>query len=412
MRYLNVLRRPHCVRVLFGSWVGRLPMAMAAVAIPLALRAAGADYLFVGAAAGSYAISSSVGAPVIGRIVDRIGQVQVLVPTGLLAAAGFAVIAAAPAMHAAVLAGAILAGALTPPLEPCLRALWPDIVCEGELESAYAVDSAAQELIFLAGPLVVALCVAVVAPIAALWAQAALTLAGVVVFATARPPRQWRPEETRDRHWLGPLRHAGLRLLLLAPAGIGFAIGTLDVLAVSYAERNPLPGGAPILLTLNSAGSLAGVLLYGSVRWRIQPRTRVLLFACGLVAGYGLLPTVPSPSLMAVLMLMTGFFLAPLLTVTFGLIGDLAPRGTVTEAFAWLATLFTAGSSMGSAIVGPVLNRGDLHWAAANASLGATACLLLVIACYRLIGPVAGPAVDPVAGPVAAERESGIDTLT
>jgi predicted MFS family arabinose efflux permease len=65
----------------------------------------------------------------------------------------------------------------------------------------------------------------------------------------------------------------------------------------------------------------------------------------------------------------------------------------VTEAFAWLVTLFTAGESAGAAIVGPVLDRGDLHWAAAYASLGAAACLLLVIAGYRLIpAPSASPA--------------------
>lgn len=385
MTYLYVLRRPHCFRVLSGSWIGRLPTAMAAVAIPLALRAAGADYAFVGAAAAGYAIASAVGAPVIGRVVDRIGQVKVLVPTGLLAAAGFAVIAASPGSHAVVLAGVVLAGAFTPPLEPCLRVLWPDIVREGELEGAYAVDSAAQELIFVAGPLAVSLCVAVVAPAAALWAQAALTVSGVLVFATAPPSRRWRPERGHDRHWLGPLRHAGLLILLLAPAGIGFAVGTLNVLAVSYAERNPLPGGAPVLLTLNSAGSLAGVLAVGMVGWTLQRRTRLLLFACGLAVGYGLLPTLPSPSLMAPLMLLTGFFLAPLLTVTFSLISDMAPRGTATEAFAWLVTLFAAGSSGGAAIVGPALDRGDLHWAAAYASAGAAGCLLLLAAGYRML---------------------------
>jgi MFS family permease len=310
MAFLRVLRRQYCFRMLSGSWIGRLPMAMAVVAIPLALRHAGADYVFIGAAAGSYAISSAIGAPVIGRIVDRIGQVKVLVPTALLAAAGFVVIAVAPTLHAAVLTGVILAGAFTPPLEPCLRVLWPGLVGRDELDNAYAVDSAAQELIFVAGPLAVSLCVAVVVPIAALWAEAVLTLLGVLVFATALPARQWRPEQGHDRHWLGPLRRAGLLILLLAPAGIGFAIGTLNVLAVGYTERNPLPGGAPILLTLNSAASLVGVLVYGAITWTIQPRTRVLLFACGLAAGYGLLPIVPSPPLMAVLMVPAGFFLA------------------------------------------------------------------------------------------------------
>ncbi|GAB2847160.1 MFS transporter [Lentzea nigeriaca] len=392
MTYWSILRRQHVFRVLFGSWVGRLAMAMAAVAIPLALRDAGADYVFIGLVAGSFAISSAIGSPIIGRIVDRVGQVRVLVPTGLLAAAGFITIALAPANHTLVLAGAILAGALTPPLEPCLRVLWPGIVADDELEKAYAVDSAAQELVFVFGPLVVSLCLVVFAPVSALWAQALLTLVGVATFATAPPARRWTPEQVERRHWLGPLRHRGLLILLLAPVGTGVAIGTLNVLVVSYAERFEVFGGAPTLLTLNAFASLVGVLIYGMIPWRIQPRTRIVFFAAGLLVGYGMLATVPSPLPMAGLMLLTGFFLAPMLASLFGLIGDLAPRGTVTEAFAWLVTLFAAGSSLGAALVGPVLDRDDLHLAAAHAGAGALFCLAMVIIGYRLFVPEKEPA--------------------
>jgi hypothetical protein len=54
------------------------------------------------------------------------------------------VVAVALDHRAGVVAGAALAGAATPPLEPCLRALWPDVVDAGKLESAYALDSASQ----------------------------------------------------------------------------------------------------------------------------------------------------------------------------------------------------------------------------------------------------------------------------
>nr|AVW82917.1 MFS transporter [Nocardia interforma ATCC 21072] len=387
MTYWSILRRQHVFRVLFGSWVGRLAMAMAAVAIPLALRDAGADYVFIGLVAGSFAISAAIGSPIIGRIVDRVGQVRVLVPTGLLAAAGFVLIAVAPSNHALVLTGAVLAGALTPPLEPCLRVLWPGLVGDDELEKAYAVDSAAQELVFVFGPLVVSLCLAVFAPVSALWAQALLTVVGVAMFATASPARRWTPEKVENRHWLGPLRHRGLMLLLLAPIGMGVAIGTLNVLVVSYAERFEVFGGAPMLLTLNALASLVGVLIYGLIPWKIQPRTRIVYFSVGLLVGYGLLATVPSPLGMAGLMLLTGFFLAPMLAALFGLIGDLAPRGTVTEAFAWLVTLFAAGSSLGAAVVGPVLDRDNLNLAAAHAGVGALFCLLMVSVGYRMFVP-------------------------
>jgi MFS family permease len=184
------------------------------------------------------------------------------------------------------------------------------------------------------------------------------------------------------------LRSRGLVVLLASLSGAGFAIGVLTVLVVSYAERQPVPGGAPALLALNAGGALVGALVYGAIRWRAPARARAVACACGLLLGYGLLATVPPPPYMAGLMLLTGLFLAPLLTVTFLLIGDLAPRGTTTEAFAWLVTLFACGSSAGSAVVGVVLDKAGLHWAAACSAVGVTACLATLLTGYRLLTPL------------------------
>lgn len=386
MAAVGLVRTPYFVRLLLASWLGRLPFAMAVIAIPLVLREVGAGYGFIGLAVGVFALAAAAGAPVLGRLVDRVGQVSVLAPSAVLAAVGFSAVAFAPDEPLVVLVGAFLAGASTPPLEPCLRVLWPDIVGTERLERAYAVDSAAQEMVFVAGPLAVAGCVAVVSPLSALWVAAVLGLAGVAVFAVAAPVRRWRAE-ARAADWLGPLRSKGLLVLLTAISGAGFAIGVLTVLVVSYAERQSVPGGAPMLLALNAGGALVGALTYGVIRWRSPARLRAVLSAAGLVLGYGLLATVPSPLYMAGIMLLTGLFLAPLLTVTFLLIGELAPRGTTTEAFAWLITLFAVGNSAGSAIVGVVLDTAGQHWAAACSAIGTAACLGTLLAGYRLLQP-------------------------
>jgi MFS family permease len=384
MRYLSLIGTPHVARLLVGAFVGRLPTAMAALAMSLVLRDAGATYGFVGLAAGTYAVAGAAGSPLLGRLVDRLGQPRVLAPSAVLAGAGFVAVALAPSNHAVVLLGAALAGAATPPIEPAVRVLWPRIVPPARLQAAYAMDSAVQELIFVCGPLVVAACVALGSAQAALWADAALGLVGVLVVASAAPSRHWQAPH-RSTDWLGPLRHAGLTVLLVGLSGMGFAIGTLNVLVVSYAEGHRLPGGAATLLTLNAAGALLGVLGYGAVTWRAAEPARALTCAAGLTVAYGLLSFVPSPPVMAVLVMLTGVFLAPLLTITFGLIGELAPPGTTAEAFAWLVTLFALGNSLGSAVVGVVLDRANQHWAAACGAVGAGAGTLVLAAAFRLL---------------------------
>ncbi|MFD0663837.1 hypothetical protein [Thermocatellispora tengchongensis] len=84
----TLLRFPYVLRLLLGTLVGRLPTGMAALAISLVLREAGAAYGFVGFAAGTYAVASAAGGPVLGRLVDRLGQTRVLLPSAVLAGRG------------------------------------------------------------------------------------------------------------------------------------------------------------------------------------------------------------------------------------------------------------------------------------------------------------------------------------
>lgn len=377
----GLLRIRYVPRLLGGSLVGRLPGAMASVAIPLTLRHNSADYGFVGLVAGVFALATAVGGPLLGRWVDRSGQLPVLVPAALGSGVGLAAVAAAPSRSAVVLAGAVLAGAATPPLEPCLRALWPDVVGAGDLETAYSLDSAAQELVFIGGPLAVAGCAAAGSPRAALWIGALLGCLGVLAVVSAPPARRWR-SPPREPGLLGPLRSPGLVILLVSLTGVGAALGALNVLAVSYAERYRLPGGAPTLLALNACGALLGGLAYAALagRWTASPVRRSLLLTTGLACGYALLCLLPPPPYMVGLMLLTGLFLAPVLSAGFVLVGALAPTGTSTEAFAWLVTLMNVGMALGSTAVGELLQWTSLHWAVPCCAAAVTAglCVLLL----------------------------------
>ena len=110
---------------------------------------------------------------------------------------GIVLVAPASLAVAAVLAAA--AGGLTPPLEPALRALWPDLAGDDEhaLSAAYELDAGAQELIFVVGPLLVAVAVAIGSPATALHLTSAVGLVGTLAFALAPPARGGAPASTR-----------------------------------------------------------------------------------------------------------------------------------------------------------------------------------------------------------------------
>ena len=366
LSYRRLLGALWVTRLLAGAVVGRLPTAMVAIALPLTLRRHGIGFALAGLATALFAAGQAAGGPVLSRIVDRHRQTAVLVTGGAVSSAAFLLIAALPAVRAPVLLGSFLAGVATPPIEPCLRALWPVLVGPANLQRAYSVDSAAQEVIFVSGPLLVAATVLIWRPELALVLAAAFGLVGTLVVAGTEPSRRWRGSPS-GAGWMGPLRSGRLAVLLVGMAGCAVPVGGLAIVAVAYAEQHAVPGGAGVLLGVQAMGALTGAVLNGRVRWTAPPARRGVLLSAAMATAYLLLAVpAPVPVTMGVIFI-AGSFLPPLLVIAFGLIDELAPEGTVVEAFAWLVTLFSVGVAGGSALAGAV--RQALGTAPAAASL-------------------------------------------
>ena len=280
--------------MLGASLVGRLPTGMFPIAIVLLTRADGGSYARAGLLALAYSLGAAVAGPPVGRAVDRLGQSAVLWATAwvsVAAAAGLGVVGARDPLAAGALA--VLAGAATPPLEPCLRALWPRMLPDdGLTPTAYALDAAVQELVFVTGPLIVVLVVALAGAPAGPVSAGLLGLAGTAAFATSRHSRSWRGQP-RTPDWAGPLRGGGVRVVLLAMVMVGIALGATAVAFPAFAEAAGQRSLAGWLLAAEAAGSMAGGLAYGAVPWRGTAHRRLPPLLALLCAGY--LPLLLTP---------------------------------------------------------------------------------------------------------------------
>ena len=150
--YLDVLRVPSVTRLLLSAVVGRMPTGMAGLAIVLLVREAGGSYAAAGMVAGAYSAALAVTSPLLGRLVDRVGQTRVLAGCAAASALSFGALATAGrGASPLVLAGlAALAGASIPPVGACMRALWSVVLADDDqLQAAFAVESTVQELIFV-----------------------------------------------------------------------------------------------------------------------------------------------------------------------------------------------------------------------------------------------------------------------
>ncbi|MCX4580995.1 MFS transporter [Streptomyces sp. NBC_01571] len=356
LRYRDVLREPEAKQLLAGTLVGRLPNGMA----PLAIVLAGAHTF--GAATGAalaalYLLASAAGGPLIGRQADRHGQTAVFAVSGIASCAGLLAASTGSNQLWQITAAVAVAGGTKPPLEAGLRSLWgmgPGSVMptRDHQRTALALDAASQELIYIAGPVMVAGIALAASPSAALLVTAAFGIAGTALVITTPPSRSWTPVDDRLGDWLGPVRSPQLRTLYVTMACIGVPIGAITPLAITAATRYHAPwlvGGLPAVL---SAGAVLGGLAYGARSWPGTTPQQLIALAALFSAGWLAVIVTGGPATVFAATASTGSLMAPLLAVAFVTTGALAPRGTVTEAQALLVAALDVGCALGTAAAG------------------------------------------------------------
>ncbi|MGW1974202.1 hypothetical protein [Streptomyces sp. NPDC001889] len=122
-----VLARPHVVRLLTATLVGRLPTVMVPIAVILLITTASGSLATGGLLGAVYSLTAALSQPGTGRLRDRYGPVRVSGPGAVLHAATLLALPHAAGAHGAGAVATVVFAALTaPPLEAGLRALWPE----------------------------------------------------------------------------------------------------------------------------------------------------------------------------------------------------------------------------------------------------------------------------------------------
>jgi MFS family permease len=365
--YLSVLRAPDVPRVFAAALLGRLSTAMGPLSLVLFMQSSTGSFAVAGAAAAATGLASGLLAPVRGRLVDRHGQRQALPPLAILYAGAFTGVLAVAGHGAAGQTGAVIlagaAGAVIPPLSASMRVLWVDLVGNGpRLQTAYALDSVLEDVVYTIGPLLAAALVAGFGAAAGLAAVAALALAGTAAFTASPVSRKWTGSGVRRAGWAGAMAGGGIRVLVASLAGFGACIGIIDISLIAAARE---AGSAPlggVLLACLSAGSVAGGLWYGSRAWRRSTGQRFIGILALFVLACAPLPFIRSVATLAVAVVAVGLLLAPLESSAYVLVAELAPAGTMTEAATWVTTARNVTGAAGIALAGVLVDGVGVSW--------------------------------------------------
>jgi MFS family permease len=359
-RFARVLRAPDVARLLGAAVLARMPIGIDSLGMVLFVRAETGSFARAGLVTAAFGLGVAFSAPVLGRLIDRRGHAQVMLPLAAAHALSLGALVAfglAGAPTGVLVACGLAGGISVPPVGSVVRPLLAGLLVSEEnlLPTAYALDGIAIELVFVAGPLLTAAIILVASPAVALLVACGFVLVGTLVLVTTPASRAWRPETgERERHLLGALASPGMRTIVAATAPVGFALGATEVTMTAFAADHGSRAAAGALMAAWAAGSGVGGLTYGGREHTSAPGPRWVRLAAAF--PFCSLPLVLAPSILAMvpLALIAGLCLAPYMAAANQLVGDVAPAGAVTEAFAWPITAIGLGAAGGSAVAGAI----------------------------------------------------------
>jgi MFS family permease len=367
------VRRPSLIREAGYAYfpvalVARLPFAMMVVGILTLVVSARGSLALGGVTSAMTGLGTALVGPLLGAAADRFGQRRVLLVAGtvnsvlLVTMAGLAF---APVPDAALLAVAFFIGASMPQVAPLSRSrlvaiigsVYPRDRRTTVVNGAMAYESAADEIVFVFGPVIVGLLATTMTPAAPVIGAAVLALVFVTAFALHPTAAAGPARGAADRPAQAPTRDL-FRVRVLAPVagalGMGLFFGAMLTSLTAFMAERGVPEQAGLVYGAMGIGSAAlalGVALFPA---RFSLSARWLTFAAVLVAGALALPLVDSVTGMAVCLLVIGVGIGPTLVTQYSLAAAFSPRGRSATVMTMLGSGVVVGQSAASAVTGVV----------------------------------------------------------
>ena len=357
--YREIFKAPGAKGFASAGFVARMPMAMAPIGIVAMLSQTHGEYWLAGAVSATYALTNALVAPQISRLIDRLGQSLVVVPTTIVSVAAFIALLVATHWNWPVwtlFLSALLAAAM-PSIPAMVRARWTEIFRDRpELNTAFAFESAADELVYIAGASVsVGLSVALF-PEAGILASTLFLAVGSAAFILQRSTEPAvRPVSHDARGSAIMLRP--VQIITFALIFIGAIFATAEVSAVAITKELGQPNAASLVIGVYAVGSFVVGLIVGALNLTM-PLQRQLAIAIAIIA----LTSVPllfagTVPLLALAVFVSGVAISPTFITAFGLIERRVPESMLTEGVTWVMTGIGIGMALGAFVSGWVIDN-------------------------------------------------------
>lgn len=369
--------------------LARLPFAMMVVGVLTLIVSARGSLELGGLASAVVGIGSAIVSPFVGAAADRFGQRVALLITAIthsISLVALAWIAYTSVADVWMLAIAFAVGATSPQASPMSRSRLVLIIQHflpverkpKALARVLAYESAADEVVFVFGPVVVGILATAFGARTPIIAAAVLTILVITAFAlhhTSAPAKS----AAERAETLAPAKELARPALLATVAGItgvGLVFGTTLTSLTAFMQAQGEPEAAGLYYGIMGVGSAILAIMVSMFSPKFTLRYRWLVFALLVAAGEGVLAIADSLPQIALGLAITGFGIGPLLVTLYGLGTARSPEGRSATVMTMLGSGVILGQSLASAITGSV---------AENVSVAAALALPFAAAVFTLL---------------------------
>ncbi|MEE1296066.1 MAG: MFS transporter [Bifidobacterium sp.] len=412
--YARMFALPGAKAFCLSAAVARLPMSMMSLCIVLALNHLYNNWTVAGSMSAAYIIAVAAVTPFYARLFDRFGQRRVgrvVLPVQVVVMLAFAFCALARVPIPLLFVMAVLMGAVQFSFGALVRTRWTYLLERTGhtdlINTAFALESAIDEIVFIFGPILAATLATSVHPVSQLFVPtAACAIGGAVFFSLRRSePPVLRVVETHavdsgdldlriargelDREQAAKLRemgahdtrakqsglaksartqtrnvllYAGILPLMLAFVCFNMSFTTFDVSITAQMEHDHLDQFLGLQLAMIAVGSCIGALYFGAREHRGSHWRRLVVCLAILTVGFACMRmTMDMYWVLGIVEVLAGLVVSPLFATGNLIVRATVPEQSLTEGLSWLTTAGQVGSAMGSLLGGIVLDHIDAH---------------------------------------------------
>ncbi len=361
--YLSLLKTRGVARIMSAQLLARFPNGMLSLAYLLHIERIHHSYGAAGLVLAATSVGQAIAGPLTSRWMGVWGMRPVLILTTTVSAVAVGTIALAPTLSVPLyMVIGFIGGLSTPPVQPAVRTIYPKMVNSRQLTPLFSLDASAQEVIWVAGPVITTLIATQISTVLAILVALAFLIGGGIWFVSS--PEVGRVRIPRSRRNLGVVL-AKPAVLLSTISGFLLIAACAAVEAgvvATFGDKGPESG---IVLALFAVGSLIGGLSLGHVPigpWALARRMFAIFIGMALAAA----------SLnfwwLAAMLFVAGIGIAPALAVMFAIVSASVRFSETAEAYGWVGTGQLIGAALGSAVAGFLIDRFDApgaFWVAA-----------------------------------------------